>query len=458
MGGFLAFRVGNYDNTAEREQFRVLCNKLKNKYENSEKLCLLIANYNIYDSELDAIFIKNDAICIIEFKNYGGKIIAQENGDWTSNENIIKGGSRKTVYQQVRINHAALRQGLRELGINSKWIKDIPAIIVFNQDVLIDNKLSGKVQAWLHITDNNHFLDKIEDVTCKSTNLSNSDIIDVAIKLNVGNYIDKELCSSQIVGCLSTQQHDIEQKPMQVEKGIIQSYNRRTPNHIFSLRPNQIFVFGTDTRGTQKYGAAGIAAKRFGAQVGVVDGPTGRCYALPTKGFTEFELSQAVRRFKQYVMTHSGYTYLVTAVGCGHAGFEVSNVAKMFKELLGLDNVMLPEQFLSVYQAESDELCSSPTETILKGKSPKRYADILELYDERVHDIVCYLLDHNIPFSPEGTFSLLDLDGNIIAEAELGIESEKKVFYPFNRQSEMAFINNGYTICKAKEYLNSKQK
>ena len=25
MGGLLAFRVGNYDNTAEREQFRFLC-------------------------------------------------------------------------------------------------------------------------------------------------------------------------------------------------------------------------------------------------------------------------------------------------------------------------------------------------------------------------------------------------------------------------------------------------
>lgn len=29
MGGLLAFRVGNYDNTAEREQFRFLCEQLK---------------------------------------------------------------------------------------------------------------------------------------------------------------------------------------------------------------------------------------------------------------------------------------------------------------------------------------------------------------------------------------------------------------------------------------------
>ena len=64
-GGFIAFRCSNYDNTAEREQFRYLCNILKEKYRNSDKLCLLIANYNIYDSEFDSIMIKNDAIIAV---------------------------------------------------------------------------------------------------------------------------------------------------------------------------------------------------------------------------------------------------------------------------------------------------------------------------------------------------------------------------------------------------------
>ena len=45
VGGFIAFRCSNYDNTAEREQFRYLSNILKKKYKNSDELCLLIANY-----------------------------------------------------------------------------------------------------------------------------------------------------------------------------------------------------------------------------------------------------------------------------------------------------------------------------------------------------------------------------------------------------------------------------
>lgn len=38
MGGLLAFRVGNFDTTAEREQFRFLCERLKAHYEDSNEL------------------------------------------------------------------------------------------------------------------------------------------------------------------------------------------------------------------------------------------------------------------------------------------------------------------------------------------------------------------------------------------------------------------------------------
>lgn len=67
MGGLLAFRVGNYDNTAEREQFRFLCEQLKAHYENSNDFCVFVGNYNI-GCELDALVIKKDAIIAIEFK------------------------------------------------------------------------------------------------------------------------------------------------------------------------------------------------------------------------------------------------------------------------------------------------------------------------------------------------------------------------------------------------------
>ena len=115
MGGLLTFRVGNFDTTAEREQFRFLCEQLKAHYEDSNEFCVFAGNYNI-GCELDALFIKKDAIISIEFKNYGGNVVANENGEWTYNGKIIKGGSRKTVLQQARINHSTVKKELKVLA------------------------------------------------------------------------------------------------------------------------------------------------------------------------------------------------------------------------------------------------------------------------------------------------------------------------------------------------------
>ena len=448
-GGFIAFRCSNYDNTAEREQFRYLCNILKEKYKDSNELCLLIGNYNICDAEFDSIMIKNDSIIAIEFKNYGGVIVAKDNGEWTSDGKVIKGGSRKTVYQQARINHAALKNGLRELGVNSDWIKDVPSLIVFNQNSEITNQLSGKVQSWLHITDNAHFLEKVEDITCKSTDISNSNIIDIAIKMNLNSFIDQSL------SCYHTDEETVEDgTESNVSTSnfseILESYDRRTPNHIFNLRPNQVFVFGTDTTGSQKYGAAGIAAKRFGAQVGIVEGPTGNCYALPTKGFSMDVFAKAVERLHQHIKDNPEQIFLITPVGCGHAGYDVNNVAELFKDLLPNKNVMLPEMFLNVYR---EDLTDTSTNITLEDQVPNQ--GVAANVEDKLSGIITYFQKNNIPYDLNKGFELCDKDGNVIAKAELGIENQKVVFFPFNSQSEATFRNHGYRIENPNEFIQS---
>ena len=187
MGGLLAFRVGNYDNTAEREQFRFLCHQLKTHYEDSGDFCVFVGNYNI-GCELDALFIKKDAIISIEFKNYGGSVIANENGEWTCDGKIIKGGSRKTVLQQARINHSIVKLELKALGVDKKQIKDVPHLVVFHQPINLDNRLSATNKSWLHITDDNHFIEKLDDITCPRTDLSPLGIVNLAELLNLNSF------------------------------------------------------------------------------------------------------------------------------------------------------------------------------------------------------------------------------------------------------------------------------
>ena len=55
-------------------------------------------------------------------------------------------------------------------------------------------------------------------------------------------------------------------------------------------------------------------------------------------------------------------------------------------------------------------------------------------------------------------FELCDKDGNVIAKAELGIEKQKIVFYPYNSQSEATFRNYGYRIEDPNEFVQSQNR
>ena len=236
---------------------------------------------------------------------------------------------------------------------------------------------------------------------------------------------------------------------------ILRSYNRSTPSKVIRLRHGQVFVFGTDAKGSQRHGAAGLAAKNFGAQVGVKNGRTGDSYALPTMGCTLDELGAAIIQFENYARDNKGTTFLVTPIGCGHAGFKVEDIAPYFRGCVALGNVMLPEEFLSFFRKECIEKLHIKEK---RSESKRQEDDYYQLYDESVHPILKYLEAHSIPFSKDGGFSLVDENDNVIAEAELCIESEKIVFSPFNSQSELALKNAGYTVMDADSYLNSKKK
>ena len=69
--------------------------------------------------------------------------------------------------------------------LSERVLRNVPALIVFNQPIKCNNQLSGRVKSWLHITDNDHFLQKLADITEPHTDLSNVEIINLVDKLNL---------------------------------------------------------------------------------------------------------------------------------------------------------------------------------------------------------------------------------------------------------------------------------
>ncbi len=120
---------------------------------------------------------------------------------------------------------------------------------------------------------------------------------------------------------------------------------RFTPERISTLEPGEVFVFGSNLAGYHGGGAARVAYERFGAEWGVGVGMTGHCYAIPTMQGGVETIRPYVDEFIAYAREHPEYTFLVTRIGCGIAGFTDEQIAPLFAPAVDVSNVILPESF-----------------------------------------------------------------------------------------------------------------
>jgi hypothetical protein len=125
--------------------------------------------------------------------------------------------------------------------------------------------------------------------------------------------------------------------------------NRRiTPDRISVLKPNEIFVFGSNLQGIHAGGAAFTAHKHFGAVMGQGIGIQGQSYAIPTMQGGVETIKPYVDEFIDFANNHKELNFLVTRIGCGIAGFEPYEIAPLFKKAKNMENIWLPEDFLDV--------------------------------------------------------------------------------------------------------------
>ena len=124
-------------------------------------------------------------------------------------------------------------------------------------------------------------------------------------------------------------------------------YSREyTPKRITELKPNEIFVFGSNLSGSHGGGAALLAYNRFGAIWGQGVGLQGQSYGIPTMHGGVDAIKPYVDELIAFAREHQEYKFLVTRVGCGIAGFADTEMAPLFKDAIDVENVILPKEFV----------------------------------------------------------------------------------------------------------------
>lgn len=180
----ITYEFNRADNAGEISQFRSTLPIMQKHYQGKNEVVLYLSGkLNINGVDIDGLIIKEDAIVLVEFKNYAGEIKAQANGDWFHGSERINGGAKKkdgstkTVFEQLKINRRALRDGLSRYIKNEDACNNIQALVVFSSisSLKLDEEFKWGANAWVNVSDIEHICEELDTIIAKTR--SNKSII-----------------------------------------------------------------------------------------------------------------------------------------------------------------------------------------------------------------------------------------------------------------------------------------
>lgn len=124
-----------------------------------------------------------------------------------------------------------------------------------------------------------------------------------------------------------------------------------TSEIIKHLKPNEVFVYGSNQYAKHGAGSA-KSALNFGAKYGDVPiGLCGQSYGIVTKSFSDLHVSlefvrSQVEVLYYFALLRQDLTFYVTKIGTALGGFTVEEIAGVFKSMVyNPTNVILPIEF-----------------------------------------------------------------------------------------------------------------
>ena len=66
-----------------------------------------------------------------------------------------------------------------------------------------------------------------------------------------------------------------------------------------------------------------------------------------------------VNEFVKFAKAHPEYTFLVTPIGCGIAGFTAEQISPLFAHAMDIKNILLPQEFAELINREYLRFCES---------------------------------------------------------------------------------------------------
>ena len=178
----------NYENTF----FRKFAENLEKLFDKYSVDGLLIANSECEAEkrlQIDALLVTENVVCIIDFKNFGGKIKLPKNGKgefefgrWTNDSGeIVKGGNSVNPFiqlknQKERFINVCKKHIIPNLNNSDKLnAYHTVRMVCFQKSIELDGSIPSREELNFFIIDQDNYLEKIKDIidiTSKDVKLS----------------------------------------------------------------------------------------------------------------------------------------------------------------------------------------------------------------------------------------------------------------------------------------------
>lgn len=308
-------RSSKFDTIHENRFWNKLKSVLDEEFSNSQEDLLLVGNIIIDGKQIDALCIKNDAIVVIDFKDYSGNLSISENSTWTISGEPINSGGKNPYIQLSAHKYAVLNQLKRRLPDGyQNWINigHINALVLFQQHIEYDitniqYDLSPSVSKWFNICDLKHVCQTLDEITSDSTLIKGEnrktliEALGVTEIVNGGDisHEDDELAESPIE---TTNPKPVIGEP--TEKSFADAYYQEAT----SLEKIKMLIIGQDPYPSKANGVAFCKDWRYELYQADCCGGT----VLNSLGFSESyakENHKNPREMFRYLLTHKGICF-----------------------------------------------------------------------------------------------------------------------------------------------------
>lgn len=169
---FEALLAEQFQHDHETKQFENLTRLLERKFGGRDDDHLLIGNFMCNREELDAVFVKRNAFCVLEMKAVGGNVRFTENGPWYCGGREIRGGRHTNPFRQAKTYRFEVIRKLEEWqsegalqpAAASPW-SHVSAAVLFDQFDQLDGRIPPGINSWFHIADLDRAADCLDSLS-----------------------------------------------------------------------------------------------------------------------------------------------------------------------------------------------------------------------------------------------------------------------------------------------------